>query len=356
MTNNTKTAEDDELESTQPPADVVAFNELRSCADLFRLHREGVLEIQPQFQREVVWQRPAQSIFIDSLIKQLPIPSMCFSLDYVTQKWQVVDGLQRMTSIVSFLNEDKEWRLSRLSEIDPKISGKTNLDLKDGDENEKILYRRIQNLSLPITVIRCDQSKSNHSEYLFSIFHRLNAGGARLNHQEIRNCIFSGSLNEHLRGLDKDRKWTFIKNLIPGKGTRFRSIELILRFFALSEVGDQYDGNMARFLNSYMRENRNASKKKLDQLTVNLFESVKILQRALNHLKVSKISSTIVETALIGIASNIDFLSTVNDVILARMLVKLMDSYVISSEESRSDTTAKDKVRQRISESKKIFS
>ncbi len=68
-----------------PPNDVVAYNELRSCADLYRMFATGKLEIQPDFQREVVWKNDEQSRFIDSLVKQLPIPSMCFSLDYNTQ-------------------------------------------------------------------------------------------------------------------------------------------------------------------------------------------------------------------------------------------------------------------------------
>ena len=55
-----------------PPPDIIAYNELRSCADLFRLYRQGMLVIQPEFQREIVWKGPAQTRFIDSLIKQLP--------------------------------------------------------------------------------------------------------------------------------------------------------------------------------------------------------------------------------------------------------------------------------------------
>src|SRR5438552_13974766 len=94
-----------------PPSDVIAYNELRSCADLFRMKTQGILEIQPEFQREIVWKGPAQTRFIDSLVKQLPIPSMCFSLDYKTQKWQVIDGLQRMASIVRFLSGE-DWILS----------------------------------------------------------------------------------------------------------------------------------------------------------------------------------------------------------------------------------------------------
>lgn len=79
-----------------PPPEIVAYNELRSCADLFRMHVQGILEIQPDFQRDIVWRSPDQTRFVDSLIKQLPIPSMCFALDHHAQKWIVIDGLQRM--------------------------------------------------------------------------------------------------------------------------------------------------------------------------------------------------------------------------------------------------------------------
>ena len=62
-----------------PPPDVIAFNELRSCADLFRMHTQGILEIQPEFQREEdVWKATARTRFIDSLIKGLPIPQHVF--------------------------------------------------------------------------------------------------------------------------------------------------------------------------------------------------------------------------------------------------------------------------------------
>lgn len=49
-----------------PPSDIVAYNELRSCADLFRMKLQGILEIQPEFQRDIVWKGPDQTRFIDS--------------------------------------------------------------------------------------------------------------------------------------------------------------------------------------------------------------------------------------------------------------------------------------------------
>lgn len=68
--------------SENPPSDIVAYNELRSCADLFRLKKQGLLDLNPEFQRNFVWSPLVQSRFIDSLVKGLPIPSMCFAHDW----------------------------------------------------------------------------------------------------------------------------------------------------------------------------------------------------------------------------------------------------------------------------------
>jgi len=162
----------DESDET-PPTDIVAFNELRSCADLYRLHVADQLEIQPEYQRDVVWPAAEQTRFIDSLAKQLPIPSMCLSLDYKTDNRQVVDGLQRMSSIIRFLSEN-DWRLSNLPDIDKRISNKTVDYIK---REHPDIYSRIENTTIPVTVLRCDLSKRSHQEYLFTIFHRLNKGG-----------------------------------------------------------------------------------------------------------------------------------------------------------------------------------
>ncbi|MGA3326120.1 MAG: DUF262 domain-containing protein [Terriglobia bacterium] len=107
-----------------PPSDIVAYNELRSCADLFRMKQQGILEIQPEFQRDIVWKGPDQTRFIDSLIKQLPIPSMCFALDHKAQRWIVIDGLQRISTIVRFL-EGGDWTLSPLEDVEEGIAGQS---------------------------------------------------------------------------------------------------------------------------------------------------------------------------------------------------------------------------------------
>ncbi len=121
--------------SVVPPPDIVAFNELRSCADIYRMYTKNQIDINPDFQRGEVWTNRAQTLFIDSLIKQLPIPSMCISLDIKTQKRLVIDGLQRITSIIKFLDEKKDWRLSKTDDVDNRISGKKVSEIKKENNN-----------------------------------------------------------------------------------------------------------------------------------------------------------------------------------------------------------------------------
>ena len=233
----------------QPPEDIISFNELRSCADLLRMYTDDQLKIDPDFQRNLVWTVVEKTRFIDSLTKQLPIPSMCISLDYKTDERLVIDGLQRITTIVSFLNQDS-WSLSKIDDVDVRLSGKTPQQIKiDNPE----IFAKIQNLSIPITVLRCDYSKKSHMEYLFTIFHRLNSGGSRLNNQEIRNCIYSGSFNNLLKDIASTsismNIFNYSKpNLISkktkktAKPYRYQYEELYLRIISFSERLDEYDG------------------------------------------------------------------------------------------------------------------
>jgi hypothetical protein len=132
-------------------------------------------------------------------------------------------------------------------------AAKTGGFLKNAKAGElKQLYTRVQNQTIPINVLRCDLNKRSHNEYLFTIFHRLNSGGMKLNNQEIRNCIYSGSLNEALKEMDQNTHWRAINNMQPDENYRFVKQEAILRFFAFLEKRNEYRGSVSKFLNDYM--------------------------------------------------------------------------------------------------------
>jgi len=290
-----------------PPADIVAYNELRSCADLFRMYEDEALDVSPDFQREVAWKGPAQTRFIDSLIKQLPIPSLCFSYDYKNEEWQVIDGLQRISSVIRFLDENSDWVLASLDDIDPRIANKSVKDFrKKGTELNK-LRRRVENATLPITVLRCDPSLESHSNYLFTIFHRLNTGGLKLNNQEIRNCIYSGKFNELLRELDHNKDWLSINGLKEVENDRFKRQEVILRFFAFLESYEIYKEGLAKFLNNYMRKNRNLSGAEIDAKR-NIFERVvKVIREKMGvGENQARINLSLFEALMVGVARNIE--------------------------------------------------
>lgn len=287
-----------------PPHDIVAYNELRSCADLYRMHESGKLELKPDFQRDVVWKQDDQSRFIDSLVKQLPIPSMCFSLDYKTQKWKVIDGLQRMTAIVKFLGE-KPWQLSDLSDTHPLLRNAANTTLRDGSAEQQRLYAMVQDVSIPITVIRCDYSQANHMRYLFTIFHRLNSGGVRLNNQEIRNCIYSGPFNDFLKKLDSTNKeWHLLRKRIWGSMDRFRSVEVLLRVLAFSENLNAYNGNLAKFLNDFMHEKTKLDGDEIAEVSRKLTGTISRACQCVQIEPKGKIPLAKIETLLVGLYVN----------------------------------------------------
>jgi len=305
----------EDSEQPIPPENVVAYNELRSCADLNRMYAggNGKLELQPDFQREVVWSRPDQARFIDSLVKQLPIPSMCFSLDAKTQKWKVIDGLQRMSTITRFLGT-ADWRVADIEDIHPLLKGKTNNSLKIGTQAERDIYASVEDISIPITVLRCDYSNDSHTRYLFTIFNRLNSGGVRLNNQEIRNCIYSGQFNDALKLFDRtDKNWAIVKKHIWGPTDRFRSVEVALRALAFAANRTAYEGNLAGYLNNFMQKAAKANAETTENVIEELRETAVNAVIGLNALGRSKKSLTLIEAILVGILVNLAVIRAQND-------------------------------------------
>lgn len=339
-----------------PPPDIVAYNELRSCADLFRMYEQKIIEIHPDFQRDVVWNGPAQTRFIDSLTKQLPIPSMCFALDYKQQRWIVIDGLQRISSIIKFL-KGGDWTLSSLDDVDPNLAGKSVAAIKQPDSPLHYFYTRVENLSIPITVLRCDFSKKSHMDYLFTIFHRLNTGGMKLNNQEIRNCIYSGSLNKLLKELDQHTAWRRTNKMKAGENQRFTKQELILRFFAFTDGHKKYTGHLAKFLNDYMHLHQNAddaflaSKKALFTGTADC-----IFNKVYRGKPPGKISLTIMEATLVGVGMNINSLQALNANEVEARYKKMVSQKEFSEASLTEGLSKKQKVIDRLDKSIGIFS
>lgn len=345
-------SQDDHAE--QPPSDIVAFNELRSCADLVRMYKNKQLTIKPDFQRDVVWPPAAQTRFIDSLSRQLPIPSMCISFDYNTNQRLVIDGLQRMTSIIRFLQDDT-WRLSKLTDIDDRLSGERVSDIK---RNYPEIYNLIENTTIPITVLRCDYNKASHMEYLFTIFHRLNTGGNKLTNQEIRNCIYSGDFNSMLSECTTDKKFRKLFGLKPHKSYRFQYEEFVLRVISFSEDFESYDGNLSQFLNAYMeRARKEMSMESIQDKKSCTLSTTSIIYDFITEGKpLPKLSKATLESLYVGIFRNLDHVKSLDKNKLKSGFTELRAADEFKPENLRNAITTKNKLIERMEVSVDIFS
>lgn len=345
-----QTEEDDFSET--PPSDIVAFNELRSCADLVRMHEKNQLVIKPDFQRDVVWKNPAQTRFIDSLVKQLPIPSMCLSLDYKTEKRLMIDGLQRISSVIKFLTDDT-WRLSSLDDIDSRIAGRTPGHIK---EKYNDIYSRIENLTIPVTVLRCDYSKKSHMHYLFTIFHRLNTGGNKLSNQEIRNCIFQGGFNDLLRNLTNDKNTRALFSLKADESYRFSYEELFLRAFTFSHELEEYSGRLAKYLNNYMNGARSFDQDKLSDMEERMKRAIDILySRIMDGKALPRLSKATTESILVGLYKNIENLETESNSSLRKRFTAVRKDSNFSLDSLKEGLSATEKVKSRINKASELF-
>lgn len=351
--------EDEALNNTVPPQDIFAFNELRSCADLKRMADKKQIDLQPDFQRsDAVWSLASQTRFLDSLLKNLPIPSMCISQNLKNSNQRIViDGLQRISTIVKFLSacddKSKDFALAKSEDIDERLSGKKVSEIV---ERHPEVIEVIENVTIPITVLRSDFDKSNHMEYIFTIFQRLNTGGTKLNAQEIRNCIFSGNFNSMLSDISKEYQKELDKLSGSRDNKRLKYDEFVLRFFAFQEDFDNYQEPLARFLNNYMKDKRYLSEEELEEKREFISNALNIFsEKLLSHIKES-ISRTLGEAILYGIGKNIDFLKNHPDDFFIDIYQKLKSNSAFQGDNVRSSTTRIEKMSERFLVSETLFS
>ena len=210
----------------------------------------------PDFQREFVWSKNSASRFIESLLLGLPVPSIFLCKEPNSEKHLIIDGQQRLMSLVCFYKETFNGRKFSLSGISSDWKGKSYNSLNEDDQ------LRLDNSWIRTTIFQQDSPKNN-MDSVYELFERLNTGGVKLSPQEIRSCIYHGKFNNFIHGLNSDPTW---RKLCGPKSKRLRDIEMILRFFAFFEEEEHYAPPMKHFLNLYMEKNRGCPDEKLAEL------------------------------------------------------------------------------------------
>ncbi|MDA2531686.1 DUF262 domain-containing protein [Bacillus cereus] len=183
-----------------------------SIGELMNMYRDGELKINPRFQRFFRWNDMQKSKFIESILLGIPIPPV-FVSQTKEGRWDVIDGLQRLSTIFEFAGilrkEDGEKHSpSKLlgTEFLPSLENKmweNPYDIENSFMPEQRF--KLKRAKLDIKIIK--ETSDEDSKY--ELFQRINTGGTHLEPQEIRNCLLIMVNNEFFN-------WCSTLNDYPG--------------------------------------------------------------------------------------------------------------------------------------------
>lgn len=159
-------------------------NYTMSIRELKSMYNEELINLEPKYQRMFRWDENKASKLIESIFLGIPLPPIYISVR--GGKWDIVDGIQRISSILWFcgvLNSDREdtkvpLKLKNLE----KIRELNEMQLSDIEPDEVFKYFYMNRLDVVLLT-----SENTESEY--ELFNRLNSGGVKLSAQEIRNFL-----------------------------------------------------------------------------------------------------------------------------------------------------------------------
>lgn len=232
----------------------------KSVSDIVRMISDKDLVLDPDYQRNYVWDNKKASKLIESIILNVPIPVIYVS-EESDSSWSVIDGLQRLNSLRRFF--EGRYKLTGLEVL-------YELNKCDFKSLPSKASRMLKNGLLRIVMITADSNE----DIKYDIFMRLNTGSVHLNEQELRNCLYRGKFNNFLQEEAKKLEWLDMLGLEePHK--RMVDRELLLRFLALGVNWDrelnivrEYKGNMKAYLNAFMKKYQN------DNANLNYFKTL----------------------------------------------------------------------------------
>ena len=228
--------------------------------------------LNPEYQRRKRWDSVRKSRLIESFIMNVPIPPIfLYEIEYAV--YEVMDGLQRLTTIYDFYKE--KYKLEGLQywkELNGKKYGELPENVRAGIDRRYLS-----------SIILLEETAKNKEEAEFLkqiVFERLNSGGETLTPQETRNAMYNGKFNKLCIELAKNDLFRKMWNLpLESEGEKallaneqyrkMADIELVLRFFAYRHV-DKLTPPLDNFLDNFLNQAINFPIRQLSSLNLYL--------------------------------------------------------------------------------------
>ena len=188
----------DEIDNAQRLVKTDAYQ--LSIGEVVNMYKDEEFVINPDFQRLFRWEIGQKSKLIESLLLGIPLPSI-FVFEKEDSTWELIDGLQRISTLLEFMGELKDPATGQLKPPTALVATKylPSLDKAVWEKSEQIAdvpvddqnpltgpqQLAIKRSRLSVEILK--RPSDNATKY--DLFQRLNAGGIAANAQELRNCI-----------------------------------------------------------------------------------------------------------------------------------------------------------------------
>tara|TARA_R110002050_G_scaffold294844_1_gene453102 strand:- start:1350 stop:2450 length:1101 start_codon:yes stop_codon:yes gene_type:complete len=244
-----------------------------SFGEIMSMYERDEIIIDPDFQRLFRWDTYQKTRFIESILIGIPVPPI-FVAEDENGRWELVDGLQRISTVFSFFG------------ILKNTQDKNNWIMCKGDLTEELENLACKDLPLKFQLnikratCRIEIIKWNSAfDMRYELFNRLNTGGSELTDQEIRNAIFRGvskDFNIFLRKCAEHPKFIQLIQPTERQLEQLYMDELVLRFCALIDGQDDLSENISQHMTNYMKKAVSDSER-IPQLQVKFEEMVELL-------------------------------------------------------------------------------
>ena len=198
-----------------------------------------------------MWDKRRASRLIESFLINLPVP-VIYLAQNIEGNYEVIDGLQRLTSVFDFFANKYELR---------GLEIKKDLNGYEFQELSNILQRILKNSTLRTFEL----SRETPKDLMFLIFERLNTGGISLNEMEIRNCLYRGKMNDLIKELAQFKEFKLCVNQ-KNIHRRMKDRALILRFLAFYQMTyTKARRGLKAFFNEFCETYKDPTERKLDE-------------------------------------------------------------------------------------------